>query len=96
MRALTKRQRELLEYLRSCDDCPSFVEMRDALGFASKSAIHRLLSGLEERGYITRLHNRARAIYLVPGMQPPPISRPMRAVHQCPEIVWIPLHGRIS
>ena len=63
---LTRKQSELLEYLTthlSMNDVPpSFDEMRDALGLASKSGIHRLVSGLEERGYIRRLPNRARAI----------------------------------
>ena len=53
---LTRKQSELLEYLTthlSINDVPpSFDEMRDALGLASKSGIHRLVSGLEERGYI--------------------------------------------
>ena len=65
MRSLTRKQRELLDYLRSCEDCPSFVEMRDALGLTSKSGIHRLISALEERGYIARIHGRARAISIV-------------------------------
>jgi repressor LexA len=97
MMPLTRRQRELLEYLRSCDDCPSFIEMRDALGLTSKSGIHRLLSSLEERGYITRLPNRARAISIVPGMQPPePLIRPETAGGKHPALAWIPLRGRIS
>ena len=61
---LTKKQKELLDYLTTHaekhDVPPSFDEMRDALGLASKSGIHRLVSGLEERGYIRRLANRAR------------------------------------
>ena len=66
---LTRKQSELLEYLTthlSMNDVPpSFDEMRDALGLASKSGIHRLVSGLEERGYIRRLPNRARAIEIL-------------------------------
>ena len=62
---LTRKQSELLTYLsdhmQQHDVPPSFDEMRDALGLASKSGVHRLVSGLEERGYIRRLANRARA-----------------------------------
>ena len=63
---LTRKQSELLTYLsdhmQQHDVPPSFDEMRDALGLASKSGVHRLVSGLEERGYIRRLANRARAV----------------------------------
>ena len=58
---LTRKQSELLTYLsdhmQQHDVSPSFDEMRDALGLASKSGVHRLVSGLEERGYIRRLAN---------------------------------------
>ena len=63
---LTIKQRELLNFLEAYDHkykaSPSFDEMREALGLASKSGIHRLIGGLEERGFIRRLANRARAI----------------------------------
>lgn len=63
---LTKKQRDLLlfihERLQETDVPPSFEEMKDALGLKSKSGIHRLISGLEERGYIERLPHRARAL----------------------------------
>jgi len=63
---LTKKQRDLLlfihERLSESDIPPSFEEMKDALGLKSKSGIHRLISGLEERGYIERLPHRARAL----------------------------------
>ena len=66
---LTRKQKELLDYLTAhaekSEVSPSFDEMRDALGLASKSGIHRLVSGLEERGYIRRLANRARAIEIL-------------------------------
>ena len=66
---LTRKQKELLDYLtehaEKSEVSPSFDEMRDALGLASKSGIHRLVSGLEERGYIRRLANRARAIEIL-------------------------------
>lgn len=63
---LTKKQHELLIFIdqRLRDDgvSPSFEEMKDALGLKSKSGIHRLISGLEERGFIRRLAHRARAL----------------------------------
>ena len=69
LQMLTKKQKELLDFLTAhaekSDVPPSFDEMRDALGLASKSGIHRLVSGLEERGHIRRLANRARAIEIL-------------------------------
>ncbi|MDX1483139.1 MAG: transcriptional repressor LexA [Alphaproteobacteria bacterium] len=63
---LTKKQHELLVYidarLKKTGVCPSFDEMKDALGLKSKSGIHRLITGLEERGFIRRLPHRARAL----------------------------------
>lgn len=62
---LTHMQAELLSFLRHRDaegNTPSFDEMRDALGLASKSGVHRLVTALEERGYLRRLPNRSRAI----------------------------------
>lgn len=63
---LTQRQHQLLQfiqgYLGSHGVPPSFEEMRDALKLKSKSGIHRLITGLEERGYIRRLPYRARAL----------------------------------
>jgi repressor LexA len=66
---LTKKQRELLLYinqrLTATGISPSFDEMKDALSLRSKSGIHRLVSGLEERGFIRRLPHRARALEVV-------------------------------
>ena len=66
---LTGKQHELLSYLidyqAEKDITPSFDEMRAAIGLASKSGIHRLVSALEERGYIRKLPNRARAIEIL-------------------------------
>lgn len=62
---LTHKQKELLDYLSACDTCPSFDEMREAIGLRSKSGVHRLVEALQERGYIRRALNRARAIELV-------------------------------
>lgn len=63
---LTKKQRDLLvfihEHMSEDDVAPSFEEMKEALGLKSKSGIHRLISGLVERGYIERLPHRARAL----------------------------------
>ena len=61
---LTRKQHELLmfihERLKEAGIPPSFDEMKDALDLASKSGIHRLITALEERGFIRRLPNRAR------------------------------------
>ena len=63
---LTRKQYELLifinKYLNEQGVSPSFDEMKDALGLRSKSGIHRLMMGLEERGFIRRLPHRARAL----------------------------------
>ena len=63
---LTRKQHELLlfiyRHLSKNGVSPSFDEMKDALGLRSKSGIHRLISGLQERGFIRRLPHRARAI----------------------------------
>jgi len=66
---LTKKQHELLTFinrrLAATGVAPSFDEMKDALNLRSKSGIHRLISGLEERGFIRRLAHRARALEVV-------------------------------
>ena len=63
---LTRKQHELLLYvderLSENGVSPSFDEMKDALGLKSKSGIHRLITALEERGFIRRLPHRARAL----------------------------------
>ncbi len=63
---LTRKQHELLmfihERMKESGIPPSFDEMKDALDLASKSGIHRLITALEERGFIRRLPNRARAL----------------------------------
>lgn len=61
---LTAKQNELLHYLRARKTCPSFEEMKCALNIKSKSGVHRLIAALEERGFVRRLPNRARAIEL--------------------------------
>jgi repressor LexA len=66
---LTRKQYELLMFidrrLRESGVSPSFDEMKDALGLRSKSGIHRLMTGLEERGFIRRLPHRARALEVI-------------------------------
>ena len=72
---LTKKQLELLEFIynRTQNDgvSPSFDEMKEALSLRSKSGIHRLITALEERGFIRRLAHRARAIEItkMPNLQ---------------------------
>ncbi|MBZ0162416.1 MAG: transcriptional repressor LexA [Notoacmeibacter sp.] len=66
---LTRKQHELLlfihERMKETGIPPSFDEMKDALDLASKSGIHRLITALEERGFIRRLPNRARALEVI-------------------------------
>jgi repressor LexA len=96
---LTRKQSELLSYLnehmQQHEVPPSFDEMRDALGLASKSGVHRLVSGLEERGYIRRLANRARAIEI---LKPAAAAGSVvtRSVEAASNLVSLPLLGRIA
>ena len=66
---LTKQQKRLLEYIShemyQTGICPSYDEMRDALELKSKSGIHRIIGSLEERGFIRKLPNRARALEIL-------------------------------
>jgi repressor LexA len=66
---LTRKQHELLmfihERIKETGVSPSFDEMKDALDLASKSGIHRLITALEERGFIRRLAHRARALEII-------------------------------
>ena len=97
---LTLKQSELLTYLsyhmQQHDVPPSFDEMRDALGLASKSGVHRLVSGLEERGYIRRLANRARAIEILKPVTAAAGGVVTRAVETASNLVSLPLLGRIA
>ena len=97
---LTRKQSELLTYLNNHmqqhDVPPSFDEMRDALGLASKSGVHRLVSGLEERGYIRRLANRARAIEILKPVTAVAGGVVTRAVETASNLVSLPLLGRIA
>lgn len=83
---LTRKQLELLqlidERLQADGVPPSFDEMKDALGLRSKSGIHRLITALEERGYIRRLAHRARALEVV--KLPDAIRNPRRMAASAP------------
>jgi repressor LexA len=89
---LTKKQSELLlfinRHLAQHGASPSFDEMKDALNLKSKSGIHRLITGLEERGFIRRLAHRARALEVIRlpetlvGAGASETSRPFAAAHE--------------
>ena len=104
---LTGKQHQLLSYLidyqAEKDITPSFDEMRTAIGLASKSGIHRLVSALEERGYIRKLPNRARAIEILrhPGNGPEAYKASTNVITADftpanSAIVQLPLLGRIA
>ena len=98
---LTQQQQQLLEFLQTRLEqdgvCPSFDEMRDALDLKSKSGIHRLITALEERGFIRRLENRARAIEIrklpVAAVAP---KHALKAPANHDGLVTLPLCGRIA
>ena len=101
---LTAKQRELLLFidarLKQDGVSPSFDEMREALDLKSKSGVHRLISALEERGFIRRLPNRARALEVLkhPEVQPSASVTPIRPIAPAAanDTLEIPLHGRIA
>ncbi|HZB70459.1 MAG TPA: transcriptional repressor LexA [Sphingomicrobium sp.] len=101
---LTAKQHELLTFIhdRLCRTgvSPSFDEMREALDLKSKSGVHRLISALEERKFIRRLPNRARALEII---KMPETIAPAKLATARPAIpaaandtIEIPLHGRIA
>ena len=108
---LTRKQHELLcfinDRLSETGVSPSFEEMKEALDLKSKSGVHRLISALEERNFIRRLPNRARALEILrlpdaiktptvadkPNIQTPP-SRVMPPAAN--DVLEVPLHGRIA
>jgi repressor LexA len=100
---LTAKQRELLIFidgrLKQSGISPSFDEMREALDLKSKSGVHRLISALEERGFIRRLPNRARALEVLklPETHSATVI-PLRPTAPAPanDTIEIPLHGRIA
>lgn len=112
---LTAKQHELLHFIQQKLDAsgisPSFEEMKEALGLKSKSGIHRLISALEERGFLRRLPNRARALEVVKlpeggkiaDMQKVrenviPLRKPAPQLKPIAanDIVEVPLHGKIA
>jgi repressor LexA len=101
---LTAKQRELLLFiddrLNESGISPSFDEMREALDLKSKSGVHRLIAALEERGFIRRLPNRARALQVLklPEARPSATVAAIRPVAPAPanDTLEIPLHGRIA
>ena len=104
---LTRKQHELLLYIHQrlgeTGVSPSFEEMKEALDLKSKSGVHRLISALEERGFIRRLPNRARALEVlrmpetsVKGAPANDTGAPVRAPEAANDVLDIPLHGRIA
>ena len=102
---LTSKQHELLLFIRDRlgrdGISPSFDEMREALDLKSKSGVHRLISALEERGFLRRLPNRARALEVLKlpeGSAPAAATAVIRPVVPTPanDTLDIPLHGRIA
>ncbi len=109
---LTAKQHELLLFiqkrLEETGISPSFEEMKEALDLKSKSGVHRLISALEERGFIGRLPNRARALEVLKQPEDVMASRaaneavkavvaaPARTPFAANDVIEIPLHGRIA
>ena len=111
---LTRKQLELLDFIKGRMDRdgvpPSFDEMKDALDLKSKSGIHRLITALEERGFIRRLAHRARALEIIklpeamerPGFSPRVIAGdrldlPRGAMPvQAVHAIELPVMGRIA
>lgn len=106
---LTAKQHELIcfihDRLAETGVSPSFEEMKEALDLKSKSGVHRLISALEERQFLRRLPNRARALEVLrmperPGAKAKAPARAAAAPRPAPQpandTVEIPLHGRIA
>ncbi len=101
---LTEKQYNLLMYInkvnRETGQCPSFDEMKDAIGLKSKSGIHALISSLEERNFIRKLPHKARALEVIrlPKFKPQAIldeeKKREQALHN--GSVQIPLYGKIA
>ena len=94
---LTKKQKELFVYLKdfisSNDICPSFEEMKNAVNLKSKSGIHRLITSLEQRGYIKRLKHKARAMEITKDL---PNKNINTLVNDEQSFLSIPLIGSIA
>lgn len=110
---LTAKQQQLLlfikQHLEQGGVSPSFEEMKEALDLKSKSGIHRLISALEERGFIRRLANRARALEVLKlpdGLAVLPnkasggtvtlAAPPILRPIAANDVIDVPLHGRIA
>ena len=102
---LTAKQHELLSFINhrlgETGISPSFDEMREALELKSKSGVHRLISALEERQFIRRLPNRARALEILkmPDLavaKPAPMVAQTRIRAAANDLIEIPMHGRIA
>ncbi|KQM28385.1 MULTISPECIES: transcriptional repressor LexA [unclassified Sphingomonas] len=105
---LTRKQHELIcfidDRLKATGVSPSFEEMKEALDLKSKSGVHRLISALEEREFIRRLPNRARALEVLRMPDRPvakkPVAKPAATPRAAPQpandVVELPLHGRIA
>src|SRR5262245_45939698 len=99
---LTAKQHQLLNFindrLSKTGVSPSFDEMREALDLKSKSGVHRLISALEERQFIRRLPNRARALEVVrmPDVATPAAAPRAVVPAAANDTIEIPLHGRIA
>jgi repressor LexA len=102
---LTVKQHELLRFIHDrlgkTGVSPSFDEMREALDLKSKSGVHRLISALEERQFIRRLPNRARALEVVRMPEiataaPAPLNAPPIHRAAANDTIEIPMHGRIA
>lgn len=111
---LTRKQHELVcfinDRLEETGISPSFEEMKEALDLKSKSGVHRLISALEERHFIRRLPNRARALEVlrmperserkvappVPTPSPTKAGNVRAAASPANDVIEIPLHGRIA
>ena len=92
---LTKKQKELLDYITVVNKkfgiSPSYDEMKDKLKLKSKSGIHRIISALEERGFIRKLANKARAIEIIQNNKN--VSPTNEVINK---IIEIPLYGKIA
>lgn len=102
---LTRKQHELLMFindrLQAGGVSPSFEEMKEALDLKSKSGVHRLVNALEERQFIRRLPNRARALEVLrfpeTGTAPKAPPRQMPVVPAAnDDVITLPLHGKIA
>ncbi|HBQ22292.1 MAG TPA: repressor LexA [Alphaproteobacteria bacterium] len=97
---LTEKQQNLLTYIEAFlaeqGRPPSFEQMMAAMGLKSKSNIHRLIGALEERGYIKRLPNKARALEVLKSSIPQNPGAANLHMAETSEVVPLPLVGRIA